>query len=87
MHFTEKSQYMINRFGKDAHKNPTVQIDGDETDGGKKVQWIWANKVISPWHDIPHKSSPDLVSFVCEIPKFERAKMECATKLPHNPII
>jgi inorganic pyrophosphatase len=27
------------------------------------------------------------VSFVCEIPKFERAKMECITTLPHNPIM
>merc|ERR1712167_451363 len=27
------------------------------------------------------------VSFVCEIPKFERKKMECYTGLPHNPIM
>jgi hypothetical protein len=86
MHFTEQNQYMINKFGKD-NGDVTVQVDGDESTGAKRVQWIWANKIISPWHDIPHKSSPDLVSFVCEIPKFERAKMECATTLPHNPIV
>jgi inorganic pyrophosphatase len=86
MHFTEKSQYMINKFGAEGG-NPTVKVDGNENEGNKKVEWIWANKVISPWHDIPYKCSAGLVSFVCEIPKFERAKMECATKLPHNPII
>lgn len=33
---------------------------------------------------MPDKAS---VSFVCEIPKFDTAKMECMTKVPHNPIM
>lgn len=43
--------------------------------------------MISPWHDIPHMPDNGSVSFVCEIPKFERAKMECITTLENNPIM
>ncbi|KAG5187106.1 inorganic pyrophosphatase [Tribonema minus] len=43
-------------------------------------------KDISPWHDIPLKGEGELYNFVCEIPKFTKAKMEIATKEPHNPI-
>ena len=35
-------------------------------------------KKISPWHDIPLKSSTGAYNFVCEIPKETDAKMECA---------
>lgn len=35
-------------------------------------------KTISPWHDIPLKSSAGAYNFVCEIPKESDAKMECA---------
>jgi inorganic pyrophosphatase len=42
---------------------------------------------VSPWHDVPISPAPGAVNFVCEIPKFERAKMECDTKRPHNPIV
>lgn len=45
-------------------------------------------KRISPWHDIDlyHAASPTLLNFVNEIPKNTSAKMEIATKVPHNPI-
>jgi inorganic pyrophosphatase len=49
---------------------------------GKLVQ-------ISPWHDIPlHAVSREanLFHFVCEIPKWTRAKMEIATREAYNPI-
>ena len=42
----------------------------------------------SPWHDIPHQvpGSDSLLHFVCEIPRYEKAKMEVATAEPHNAI-
>lgn len=47
-------------------------------------------KVISPFHDIPLKSSPDSGStyynMIVEIPRWTNAKMEIATKEPMNPI-
>ncbi|KAI2502379.1 Inorganic pyrophosphatase [Fragilaria crotonensis] len=43
---------------------------------------------ISPWHDIPLKTSDDSDSYnmIVEIPKMTKAKMEVATKEPFNPI-
>jgi inorganic pyrophosphatase len=48
-------------------------------------------KPISPWHDIPlHRlgsgEQGQLFNFVCEIPKWTRAKFECATGELYNPI-
>jgi inorganic pyrophosphatase len=43
-------------------------------------------KEISPWHDIPLKADGDFYNYVCEIPKFTKAKMEIATKEKLNPI-
>jgi inorganic pyrophosphatase len=43
---------------------------------------------ISPWHDIPaYTENKDELNFVCEIPKYGTAKMECDTKGESNPII
>ena len=45
------------------------------------------DSTISPWHDIPLKSSTEgTYNAVIEIPKMTKAKMEVATKEPNNPI-
>lgn len=41
---------------------------------------------ISPWHHIPLFASDDHFNFVCEIPKWTRAKFEVATGEASNPI-
>jgi len=43
-------------------------------------------KAISPWHDIPLYSSEGICNFICEIPKWTRAKYEIAVNELHNPI-
>ena len=47
--------------------------------------------MISPWHNISAYANgdplSDQINFVCEIPKFGRAKMECSTKGEYNPIV
>lgn len=50
-----------------------------------------ALRQISPWHDIPLNrigsgEQGQLFNFVCEIPKWTRAKFECATNEQYNPI-
>jgi inorganic pyrophosphatase len=50
-----------------------------------------ALKPISPWHDIPlyrvgSGSTGQIYNFVCEIPKYTRAKYECSTGEVFNPI-
>jgi len=47
-----------------------------------------SDSTISPWHDIPLKSSTTEGTYnaVIEIPKMTKAKMEVATKEPNNPI-
>jgi len=50
-----------------------------------------ASHVRSPWHDIPLFPTPDskrsrIVSYINEIPKGTRPKMEISTKEPGNPI-
>lgn len=44
------------------------------------------DKQISPWHDIPLRNSDGSFNFVCEIPKWTRAKFEICTSEPYNPI-
>ncbi len=41
---------------------------------------------ISPWHDIPLYNSDGTLNYVCEIPKWSRAKNEIATGELYNPI-
>src|SRR4051812_15481463 len=48
-------------------------------------------KQISPWHDVPlyrlgSGKEGQLFNFICEIPKWTRAKFEVATGEPYNPI-
>jgi inorganic pyrophosphatase len=43
-------------------------------------------KRISPWHDVPLRNPDDTFNFICEIPKWSRAKFEIATDEPFNPI-
>jgi len=45
------------------------------------------NKKISPWHDISLKYNKNLYNFICEIPKWSRAKFEINKELKHNPIV
>ena len=49
-----------------------------------------AGKRVSPWHDIPlypaGKENPEVLSFICEIPKETKAKMEVATDELATPI-
>jgi inorganic pyrophosphatase len=53
---------------------------------------FWRGKnVISPWHQISCYANDDPsteeINFICEIPKYGKAKMECSTKLENNPIV
>lgn len=49
-------------------------------------------KPISPWHDIPlfnvgkERKSQFLLNFVCEVPKWTRAKLEVTPREKYNPI-
>lgn len=49
--------------------------------------------IISPWHQLPlyppsdGTPPPNLLSFVCEIPRGATAKLEVQKKQPHNPIM
>ena len=50
-----------------------------------------ALRQISPWHDVPlyrvgHGAEGQIYNMVCEIPRYTRAKFECATGEPFNPI-
>ena len=50
-----------------------------------------ALRQISPWHDVPlyqvgHGADGQIYNMVCEIPRYTRAKFECATGEPFNPI-
>ena len=41
---------------------------------------------ISPWHDVPLRNEDGTLNFICEIPKWTRAKFELATGENFNPI-
>ena len=50
-----------------------------------------ALRQISPWHDVPlyrvgHGADGQIFNMVCEIPRYTRAKFECSTGEPYNPI-
>ena len=50
-----------------------------------------ALRQISPWHDVPlyrvgHGADGQIYNMVCEIPRYTRAKFECSTGEPYNPI-
>merc|ERR1719311_1601665 len=52
-----------------------------------KMSFTKDGKAISPWHDIPAMADDEKVNFICEIPKYGLAKMECSTKGENNPIV
>lgn len=65
----------------------TTALD-DDAEASEEVEDL---SKLSPWHDIPlvyknTESGQFLFNYVNEIPKGERAKMECATKEKFNPI-
>ena len=41
---------------------------------------------ISPWHDIPLYSAPDVLNMIVEVPLGSKAKMEISAHEEHNPI-
>jgi inorganic pyrophosphatase len=53
---------------------------------GDKLYYIYENRKISPWHDIPLRYN-NLFNFICEIPKWSRDKFEISTTDKYNPII
>eukprot|EP01138_Halocafeteria_seosinensis_P011495 gb/GECG01011741.1/.p1 GENE.gb/GECG01011741.1/~~gb/GECG01011741.1/.p1 ORF type:complete len:526 (+),score=75.28 gb/GECG01011741.1/:1-1578(+) len=69
----------------------------NEAVSGNKVPWMkrrlyYVTKEnqelttdISPWHDIPLMNNDGTFNAVIEIPKWSRAKLECATNEPFNP--
>jgi inorganic pyrophosphatase len=63
----------------------STSTSGAEATPDFRIHFADDGKQISPWHDIPLKSG-DHFHFVNEIPKYTKAKMEVATKEPHNPI-
>jgi len=64
---------------------------------GGEVQYSYAGKPISPWHDIPfsfgdapgsHPGSPtQYLTFICEIPLGTREKFEIHKGVPHNSLL
>ena len=45
-----------------------------------------AEKLVSPWHEIPLYAGDGLLHYICEIPKETSAKMEVATDEVGTPI-
>jgi len=41
---------------------------------------------VSPWHDIPLRNKGGSLNFICEVPKWTRAKFQIATTEQDNPI-
>ena len=52
----------------------------------KIIKYNYNNScIISPWHNIPYKDN-DSYTFVCEIPKLTKRKIEMCTELENNPL-
>jgi hypothetical protein len=62
-----------------------------QTPGTTEVNYFYNGEHISPWHDIPIRSSSDaddkIVNFVCEIPKGTTAKNEIHKSAPYNSVL
>lgn len=68
-------------------KKINLDIKNIKTKEKNNVKYYYYNKnKISPWHDIPLRNN-DLYNFICEIPKWSRAKFEINTNKKYNPII
>lgn len=69
--------------------NPQVQVkeEGQPETLDYRVFFLdGSGQKVSPWHDIPLHLGDGSFSFVVEIPKESRAKMEVATDESHTPI-
>jgi len=56
------------------------------------IQYSYAGKRISPWHDVPFEAGADaagtmLLHFVCEIPRGTREKVEIHKGVPYNDLL
>lgn len=56
------------------------------------LQYFYEGRQISPWHDVPFTLGRDaggatLLSFVCEIPRHTREKVEIHKTEPFNPLL
>merc|ERR1719201_1697968 len=56
------------------------------------LHYRYDGRRISPWHDVPFSLGKDeegvpLLSFVCEIPRGTREKVEIHKSLPYNPLL
>jgi len=74
----EPSQFDINKL--------STKTQGEGMD--YRMYFYYGDQIVSPWHDIPlyaNKENKD-VHFLCEIPKWTRAKYQTATKEKDNPI-
>eukprot|EP00817_Percolomonadidae_sp_ATCC50343_P007152 CAMPEP_0117430066 /NCGR_PEP_ID=MMETSP0758-20121206/9590_1 /TAXON_ID=63605 /ORGANISM="Percolomonas cosmopolitus, Strain AE-1 (ATCC 50343)" /LENGTH=319 /DNA_ID=CAMNT_0005217683 /DNA_START=175 /DNA_END=1130 /DNA_ORIENTATION=+ len=69
--------------------------EGDKFTLDYRLNFFYAEgkqlKKISPWHDIPlyvrgYGTEAEELYFICEIPKYTRAKFEIATRMPMNPM-
>lgn len=68
-------------------KNINLDINNIKTqEKNGKLYFYYDNIKISPWHDIPLKNG-DYYNFVCEIPKWSRAKFEINTNNEYTPIV
>ena len=69
-------------------KNYPIKLKyfGQKNKKNFKVYFIKSNNYISPWHDIPLYNNDNSINFICEIPKWTRAKMEINKNINFNPI-
>jgi len=65
----------------------TTVVEGESGTLSYRLRFKDNGKDISPWHDVPLVAGESGVfNALIEIPKMTKAKMEVATKEPHNPI-
>lgn len=65
----------------------TTVAEGEQGTLEYRMRFKENGKEISPWHDIALRTDDKAVfNAIIEIPKMTKAKMEVATKEPHNPI-
>lgn len=84
------------------HHQLIINESGEKYTDDYRIKYYLKNlengniKQISPWHDIPlyvkdfilttYKSERNKYNFICEIPKWTRAKFEICTNEDYNPI-
>ena len=71
-------------------KDYQMEVDGEPGKEGFRIDYMSDGKQISPWHDIPMRFSGEPESranFLCEIPRYSKAKLEISTGDKLNPLI